>query len=147
MVDVRSDRSYRFAAPPQRLWEAMTDIGGYRGWWPWLRQFDATAFEADAEWSCVVQPPMPYAVRFTVALDEVDEPTRVRASVRGDIVGSAELTVRPAGDGSEARLVSQLAPSNGVLRAVARVARPLVRFGHDWVLDTGARQFRARALP
>jgi hypothetical protein len=29
---------------------------------------------------------------------------------------------------------------------VARVAQPVVTFGHDWVLDTGARQFRSRAL-
>jgi hypothetical protein len=29
---------------------------------------------------------------------------------------------------------------------VAGVAAPLVRRGHDWVLDTGARQFRDRAL-
>jgi len=26
------------------------------------------------------------------------------------------------------------------------VARPVVRFGHDWVLDTGAAQFRRVGL-
>ena len=61
----------------------------------------------------------------------------------GDIVGSARLSVRADGNGgSVARLESLLAPANPFLRGVARVARPVVRFGHDWVLDTGAAQFR-----
>ena len=33
-----------------------------------------------------------------------------------------------------------------MLRTFAAVARPVVRFGHDWVLDTGVQQFRSRAL-
>ena len=32
---------------------------------------------------------------------------------------------------------------NGMLRAIARWPDPMAQFGHDWVLDTGARQFRA----
>ena len=27
------------------------------------------------------------------------------------------------------------------------MARPVAQWGHDWVLDTGLRQFRAKALP
>jgi len=29
---------------------------------------------------------------------------------------------------------------------VSRLAKPVARFGHDWVLDSGARQFIARAI-
>ena len=32
------------------------------------------------------------------------------------------------------------------LRAAARVAAPIISLGHDWVLDTGLRQFRERGL-
>jgi hypothetical protein len=42
--------------------------------------------------------------------------------------------------------VSHLEPGNSLLRAVARLAAPVVRYGHDWVLDTGARQFIDRAV-
>jgi hypothetical protein len=48
--------------------------------------------------------------------------------------------------GCEARLQSRLVPANQVLRAIATLARPVARFGHDWVLDTGLRQFRSRAF-
>jgi hypothetical protein len=81
-----------------------------------------------------------------VALEEVTAPTTVRASITGDVVGEARLDIVEQPDGSEARLVSHLEPGNGFLKAVARVAAPVVRYGHDWVLDTGARQFIDRAV-
>ena len=40
-----------------------------------------------------------------------------------------------------------LAPGNGALRVMSRFAGPLARVAHDWVLDTGARQFISRAIP
>ena len=43
-------------------------------------------------------------------------------------------------------LHSSLAPGNSALRLISRVAAPLARYGHDWVLDSGARQFIARSV-
>lgn len=145
-MDVRSDRRYRFDASPDELWAALTNVGDYRQWWPWLRRFDGDAFATGERWTCVVQPPLPYSLRFALSLDEVVEGERVDATVTGDIVGTAHLELTPDGTGSELALASQLAPANSMLRAIAVVARPVVRFGHDWVLDTGLRQFRASAL-
>ena len=145
-MDVRSDRSYRFDASPEDLWAALTNVEDYRVWWPWLRRFDGDAFAAGERWTCVVQPPLPYSLRFDLTLDEVVEHERVAATVSGDIVGTAHLELTPDGTGSALALASQLAPANPMLRAIAVVARPVVRFGHDWVLDTGLRQFRASAL-
>lgn len=145
-VEVLSDRRYRFDVPPDELWSAATAVDRYREWWPWLRSFDADGFGPGQQWACTVQPPLPYTVRFDVTIGEVRPCELVRASVSGDIVGSADLEISPAGEGCEARLLSRLAPGNGFLRLAARIARPVVRFGHDWVLDSGARQFSERAL-
>lgn len=144
-MEVRSDRRYRFAVGPEALWAAITDVEQYRLWWPWLRGFEAQGLVVGDAWRCVVQPPLPYTLRFTVTLDEVVEPRLVRATVSGEIVGTARLDIAEDGDGGEMRLTSSLSPDNRMLRAVASVARPVVRFGHDWVLDTGARQFAAAA--
>ncbi len=146
-MDVRSDRRYRFPLPAEELWPVLTDVARYTDWWPWLRTFEARTFAVGERWTCVVQPPLPYSLRFHLALDEVDAGRLAVATISGDIVGDARLELTDDGDGCEARLRSRLAPSNGVLRAIARVARPVVTFGHDWVLDTGLRQFRSRALP
>jgi hypothetical protein len=146
-VEIHSDRSYRFPSPRDEVWEAIAAVQRYRHWWPWLRGFDGGGLEPGATWHCLVQPPLPYRVRFAVTIEEVDPPCLVTAAVTGDVVGRARLELTDGGRGSYARLVSALAPGNGALRAFAAVARPLVRRGHDWVLDTGARQFAARLDP
>lgn len=148
---VRSDHRSRFAVPPVELWAAMTRTDEYRAWWPWLRRFDGSGVAEGARWECVVQPPLPYSLRFTLELEDVEPARFVTASISGDITGHAaiDLTAVDLGEGTtgtELRLVSALAPDHAVLEAVARYARPLVRFGHDWVLGTGLRQFRQRAL-
>lgn len=141
-----TDRSYQLPLPPSELWAAVAQVEDYRTWWPWLREFDAAHLAGDEVWRCLVQPPLPYRVRFDVALEEVRAPTTVRASITGDVVGAAHLEIREHAVGSEARLVSSLEPGSGLLKAVARLAAPLVRYGHDWVLDSGARQFIDRAV-
>lgn len=141
-----TDRSYRFPLPPDELWSVVARVDDYQSWWPWLRGFDADQLAAREVWRCHVQPPLPYSVRFAVSLDEVDAPTTVRASITGDVVGDARLHIAAHPDGSEARLVSCLEPGNGFLKVVARLAGPVVRYGHDWVLDSGARQFSTRAV-
>ena len=93
-----------------------------------------------------MQPPLPYAVRFDLVLTEVVEGRAVGARVEGDVRGDAHIEIAPDGEGSALRLTSSLAPTHPMLRAVARVARPIASFGHDWVLDTGFRQFTSRAL-
>ena len=119
----------------------------YRDWWPWLRVFDAAALAEGEEWRCEVQPPVPYPVRFRVAIEHVEAPGLVRATVSGDVVGDATLTLDMEADvGCTATLESSLAPGNTALRLVSRFAGPIARFGHDWVLDSGARQFIARAV-
>lgn len=143
---VRSDRTYRFDASPDQFWAAVEDVGSYRRWWPWLRTFDGLAFAPGSRWTCAVQPPVPYRIRFTVDLDTVEPFRMVTVKVSGDILGTASLHVAADGAGSVVRLVSELMPNNRILRAAALVARPIVRFGHDWVLDTGASQFAASAL-
>lgn len=141
-----SDRRYELPVSPTDLWSALERVDDYRSWWPWLRRFDAGALEAGHTWLAHVQPPIPYWVRFAVRIDDADAPRSINATVSGDVVGEARLEISDHPAGCEARLVSSLAPGNGVLKVVARMASPVVRFGHDWVLDTGARQFIRRAL-
>jgi hypothetical protein len=145
-VEVRSDRRYRFPVAPEDLWPVLTRIDDYRAWWPWLRRFDAAAFAPGEAWTCVVQPPLPYTLRFRILLDEIEPGRLATARVEGDIEGDARLELAAADDGCEVHLTSSLAPAHPVLRAIARVARPVAQLGHDWVIDTGLRQFRSRAL-
>jgi hypothetical protein len=145
-TSVRSDRRHRFDADPAALWAALADVGSYRAWWPWLTTFEGATFAPGARWRCEIRPPLPYVLRFDLLLEEVEAPRFVTARVEGDLVGDAAIDVTAVDGGSELRLVSVLAPAGRVAGVVATLAPAAVRFGHDWVLDTGLRQFRARAL-
>ncbi len=148
----------------EEVWERISQVSSYREWWPWLRVFEAAALAEGAMWRCEVKPPVPYPVRFGVTIEHVEAPLLVRALVHGDVVGDAVLTLEEpasgagggAGPGANGRapadatciaiLRSSLAPGNTALKMVSRFAGPIARFGHDWVLDSGARQFIARAV-
>ena len=139
---------HRYELPLQRqeVWSLISEVSEYQNWWPWLRAFDGVALDAGDEWRCEVQPPVPYLVRFGVLIEHVEVATLVRATVVGDVVGVATLTLDDTDAGCTATLDSSLAPGNRALRLVSRFAAPIARFGHDWVLDSGARQFIARAV-
>lgn len=141
-----SDRRHRFEAGVDEVWDAIAAVDSYRRWWPWLQEFDAKDLAAGEEWHCVVKPSLPYVVRFLVTVDEVVRPHSVAATLTGDLRGTARLEISARGAGSETRLTSALEPASATLRAMAIVARPLVRRGHDWVLDTGAVQFARHAM-
>jgi hypothetical protein len=142
-VRIRSDRRYRLDASPAVVWDAMARPEDFRTWWPWLGAFDGRQVAPGERWQCVVQPPLPYRLGFVVAIGEVVTGECVTATVSGDIEGAARIDLGADEGGSILRLRAELAPSNPALRVVARLAQPLVRFGHDWVLDTGFRQFTA----
>ena len=144
-VRLRSDRHYDFAMSPAELWARLVDVPTYPTWWSWLREFDGAALAAGELWHCSVQPPLPYRVRFAIHLDEVEPERSIAATIDGEIVGTAHLTIAPSAGGCTARLVADLGPDRQAFRALAVALRPLVRFGHNWVLDTGARQFRERS--
>lgn len=149
-----SDRRWVFPLDRAGLWDRLTATDDYRAWWPWLRRLDAGAgFVEHERWTCVVAPPLPYTVSFHLDLDRVVPEHSVESTVSGDIGGWARLTLADGvGDGEggtggcSARLVSSLHPTNPLLRGVGLVARPLVEYGHNWVLDEGRRQFVERAV-
>jgi uncharacterized protein YndB with AHSA1/START domain len=145
-VRIGSDHRFAFAADPPTVWRAMASVDQYRSWWPWLRRFEATGLGPGERWRCEVRPPLPYTVRFVVVIEEVEAPHRVRSSVEGDIVGTADVALVEQGAGTELRLRSTLEPANALLRSLGTLARPLAQYGHDWVITTGARQFERAAL-
>lgn len=143
---VASDRRWQLAAAPEAVWSALADTAAYPAWWPWLRRFDAKALAAGEVWRCTVKPPLPYALRFDIALDELHAPEYISARLSGDLRGTARIEIAPSAAGSTLRLVSDLQPQRRPIAVISALAGPLARWGHDWVLETGVRQFADRAL-
>src|SRR5262249_20242250 len=143
---IRSDRRWILPATVSELWSTITEVDHFMRWWPWLRRFEATELASGQVWSCSVSPPLPYTVDFELSIDRVVPEQSVSASLRGDIVGTSHIDVEPRAQGCSVRLLADLGPSSRSLSALCAVARPIVRFGHNWILDTAAQQFESRAL-
>lgn len=163
-VKIRSDRVYRFPLPRPALWQALGALDEYPRRWPWLRRFDAAALAPGEEWHCTVQPPLPYALSCSLRIASVVEPELIEADITGDLSGSARVELRDDGDtrasgatdltGSttaagvtEVHLVTELAAASAAIRMVSRTFPSIARWGHDWVLDTAARQLSAALAP
>lgn len=143
----RFDRSWRFDLSSDELWSVLAETSAYPRWWSWLRDYDAGPLERGAVARFRVRPPLPYALSFTVTIDDVVVGERVTTTVSGDAAGPAELVLTPTADGgSQARLVWSLQLRRPALARLERVARPAMVWGHDIVVSMGIRQFRRRAL-
>ena len=134
-----------FPVPPERLWAVVADTSDYQKWWPWLRVLEGDLTEGTVA-RCEVRSPLPYSLRFTVTLAEVDPGRLVRGDIDGDLRGPARLELDPHADGVEARLVWEVELTRRLLRNAAAVARPAMEWGHDWVVANGVEQFCRRAL-
>jgi hypothetical protein len=135
----------------------LTRTEDFRGWWPWLREFSGDGLVPGGRSTCVVRAPIPYTLRFTVAVRELVPGRLVDAVVEGDLAGPARLEVGPGspgvrgcppeeGRGSVVRLVWEMELQRPVLRAAALFGRPVMEWGHDWVVANGVEQFLRRAL-
>jgi hypothetical protein len=77
-----------------------------------------------------------------VTLDRCLPPERIDATVDGDLKGHALLTLAPVDAGSEVEVAWTIEMRQRTMRAVARVAYPLLRWGHDRVVDATVAGFR-----
>jgi hypothetical protein len=143
----RFDRTWRFDATVNELWDAIADTRTYPAIWSWLREFDCGPLVVGTAASFTVQPPLPYSLHFVVTVDEVVPHERIDASVAGDVRGPAQLLVTPTADGgSQARITWSLELVRPTLRRVEPLARRPMIWGHDLVVAIGVRQFRRTAL-
>jgi hypothetical protein len=133
-------RRWRFEATPERLWDLVMEAESYRGWWPWLRELDPARLEGGTTLAATIRPPLPYTVRVRIHVEEVRARELVQASVSGDLVGRARLEIERSGDDAEVMLHFGLTPQRALLRRLHVVARPMLRWGHDWVVDAAIGQ-------
>jgi uncharacterized protein YndB with AHSA1/START domain len=143
----RFDRTWALEADRDEVWAAVTRTEDFRCWWPWLRELTGDGLVPGGRSRCVVRAPVPYSLEFTVTVTDMVEGERVETVVDGDLAGPARLELRaaPAG-GSLVRLAWEVELRRPVLRGAARFGRPVMEWGHDWVVTTGVEQFRRRAL-
>lgn len=104
------------------------------------------SLEVGASTRCAIGPPLPYVLTVDLLVVDVVPESLVDVIVSGDLAGPARLEVEASPAGSTARLAWELDVRRPVLRLAAGVARPVLQWGHEWVVSNGVEQFRRDAL-
>jgi hypothetical protein len=151
VVDVASspyvieyDNTFTFPVTVAELWATMAQVDRFPSWWSWLDDFSVVGegLEHGTVLHGTVAPPLPYRMRLDVVLDECIPERRITALVHGDLEGAAKLAFD--GDDTEARVHATwtIEMMQRPMRMAARFAHPLLRWGHDRVVDATVDGFR-----
>ena len=140
------DRHFDFAVSPEVFWATVSRTESYPTWWTWLRGFQSDGLHDGAHTECVIQAPLPYALRVGIDVERVVAPERVETRVSGDLLGPARLEITPTAAGCAARLVWSLELREPWLARIARFTRPVLTWAHDRVISSGVHQFERVAL-
>lgn len=140
------DDAFWFALPPEQVWAAVERFDRFEAWWGWLREFRVER-EGLVDGNVLrgtVVPPLPYRLRVTVRLERCEPPALIEATVDGDLRGRAALSLTPSGEGTDVGVRWSLAMVREPVRTAARVAYPVVRWGHDRVVEMAVAGFSRR---
>lgn len=140
-IDYRG--AFSFPLSPRQMWHELERPDRLTGRWRWVdvRRVDPR-LEPGAELSCVVKPPLPFRMSLDVVVLEVSHDKLIAVEFRGDLQGLAELRLQPEGGGTLARVSWRFEMTQHRMRAAARHAYPLLRWGHDRIVETAVRSFR-----
>lgn len=142
------DYAGRFTFPvgPAEMWSALERPEEFERWWGWLGnlQLDGDGLTAGAVLHGTVDPPVPYRMHVDVKLCKCVPAEMIDATVSGDLAGDAHLRMQPTSQGTLTDVEWHLEMRQLPMRVVARVAYPLLRWGHDRVVEATVSGFRTQ---
>jgi carbon monoxide dehydrogenase subunit G len=136
--------TFGFPVPPEEVWSSIEQVHQFEAWWSWLGEFrlEGDGLRSGSVLHGLVAPPLPYRMRVRVELENCVRPHLIEAAVRGDLQGRARLELEPAGAGTEVTAAWGIEMMQRPMRAAARFAHPLLRWGHDRVVSATVSGFR-----
>jgi carbon monoxide dehydrogenase subunit G len=136
--------SFDFDVPPETLWTALQRVDLFPSWWPWIKEvlLEGEALAVGSAISFTIDPPIPYRMRVTVEVIDSTEGTYLEGRVTGDLHGTGSLRFDPSNGGTETSTEWKVEVSNPALRAVIRIARPLLLWAQRWAVEVSLRGFR-----
>lgn len=143
---------WRPTAPVARVWSVLADPRfTWPDWWPGLTAaatrpvVGPDGLAAAGTWADLrVRSPLGYSLQFRLDLQRTTapsdgEPGHALLDVSGDLAGSAEVTVRPVGEGAEVQLLWLVSPVPAWFRIAARIGPAPLAWAHAHVMRAGER--------
>jgi hypothetical protein len=134
---VRYTGEFWFPVQIDAFWQLIEGFDHYQEWWPWLHELttDRAGLVEGNVLAATVVPPIPYRIRLQVHFQRCERPSLTEATIAGDLSGQATLSFDEVRGGTRVRAAWTLQAASAPMRVAARVARPLVRWGHDRVVE------------
>jgi len=141
---IEYQQTFSFPVDAEQLWAAMTQFDSFCSWWSWLREFsvDGTPLEVGTVLHGIVEPPLPYRMRLDVVVDRCEHARRIGAAIHGDLEGTAVLDLDGDDHETFVHAAWTIEMMQAPMRLAARIGHPLLRWGHDRVVDATVDGFR-----
>lgn len=148
MKRIQYRKTFLFPLPPADLWAIMERFDLFESWWSWLAdlQADQPGLTGGNVLHAVIAPPALHPMHVDARLQRCEKPRLIEAVIEGDLSGPAVLQLSETAHGTCVDVTWSLAMQSPPLRVAARVAYPLMRTGHDHLIDLAVSRFRSKAL-
>jgi hypothetical protein len=139
--------TWRLDGTVEEVAAILGDVPSLKTWWPsvyldvdLLSPGDETGLGMEV--ALYTKGWLPYTLRWTFRVTEVDPPHRVVLTPMGDFVGRGEWHFAQEGSTAVLRYVWSVEARKPMLRALTWLLRPIFTANHDWAMRKGEESLR-----
>jgi hypothetical protein len=143
MVHYMFETEWELTAPIEQVFDVLSRAEEFGDWWP---SVTTSTLVAAGDEKCIgaharytIRSPLLYSMDLDLKTIEVDRPFRIRAVVRGDLVGTGTYFLETKGDNTHVRFNWYVSTTKRWMNLAAAVAKPLLAWAHDQVMLEGCR--------
>ena len=142
---IRYRGRFTFPESPPAVWSALQDVEQFERRFGCLGQFhvEGDGLQAGSVLVGTVSPPLPYRIRLRMEIERCVPEQLIDTKIRGDLEGDGHLRLARWGTGTELNLAWKIEMMQQAMRAASRVAHPVLRWGHDRVIDITVNELRS----
>jgi len=154
LVHYMFETDWELTAPIEQVFEVLSHPEDFERWWPSVTKSSLVA-EGDSQGvgnhaRYTIRSPLLYTMTFDVKTIEVQRPNRIRAVVRGDLIGTGTYHLESAGSNTSVRFNWYVSTTKRWMNLAASFAKSLFAWAHDRVMLEGceamARHLGARLV-
>jgi len=141
LVHYMFETDWVLTAPIEQVFEVLSHPERFEEWWPsvtrstLVSEGDTDGVGARARYT--IESPLLYTMAFDLRTIDVERPNRLRAVVRGDLVGTGTFHLESVGAGTRVRFDWYVATTKRWMNIAAFLAKPVLAWAHGRVMLQG----------
>jgi uncharacterized protein YndB with AHSA1/START domain len=142
MADYLFVTAWRFDAPVDRLWDAITRVDAWPQWWRGvesvvaLQPGDSSGLGRVDRYTWKSR--LPYRLTFDLKITQLERPLRFGGTATGELAGSALWELTPVSGTTRTQFTWRVETTKAWMNLLAPIARPLFAWNHDVIMEWGA---------